>query len=54
MHSTGQDAETTRVAVCSPGGSTLAALAAMNEAGFSQSLNAGVAAAIRRSKEQNA
>ncbi len=47
----GQDAETTRLAVCSPGGTTLAALAAMEEAGFSSSLDAGVAAAYRRSKE---
>lgn len=54
MHRTGQDAETTRVAVCSPGGSTLAALAAMEEAGFSRSLRAGVAAAVRRSEELGA
>ena len=46
-----QDAETTRIAVCSPGGTTLAALAAMDEAGFSSALDAGVAAAVRRSKE---
>lgn len=46
-----QDAETTRIAVCSPGGTTLAALAAMDKAGFASSLDAGVEAAIRRSKE---
>lgn len=54
MERTGQDAETTRIAVCSPGGSTLAALEAMGEAGFSRSLDAGVAAAVRRSKELGA
>ena len=48
---TGQDAETTRVAVCSPGGSTLAALAAMEEAGFAPAIAAGLSAAVRRSKE---
>lgn len=40
-----------REAVSSPGGTTLAALAAMDEKGFSESLHAGVAAAIQRSKE---
>lgn len=51
MLRTGDSPEKTRVAVCSPGGSTLAALAAMEEGGFSASLEAGVAAAVRRSKE---
>lgn len=51
MKKTGQNAETTRVAVCSPGGSTLAALAAMNDAGFSHVFDVGIAAAVRRSKE---
>ena len=51
MARTGQDAETTRVAVCSPGGSTLAALAAMEEAGFAPAIAAGLSAAVRRSKE---
>lgn len=54
MERTGQDAETTRRAVCSPGGSTLAALAAMAKAGFAESLDAGVDAAVRRSKELGA
>lgn len=54
MKQTGQSAETARIAVCSPGGSTLAALAAMEDAGFTRSLDIGVAAAVQRSKEQNA
>lgn len=41
----------TRVAVCSPGGTTLAALAAMGEAGLAEALKEGVDAAVRRSKE---
>lgn len=48
---TGQNAQTVRVNVCSPGGSTLAGLAAMEEAGFTHSIDLGVAAAINRSKE---
>lgn len=51
MNETGDDPATTRKAVCSPGGSTLAALAAMDEAGFAQVFEAGVEAAVRRSKE---
>lgn len=51
MRKTGQSALETRQAVCSPGGSTLAALAAMDEAGFARSVGFGVDAAIRRSKE---
>lgn len=50
----GQSAERTRLDVCSPGGTTLAALDAMREAGFSEALAAGVEAAIRRSKELGA
>ena len=46
--------EATRIAVCSPGGTTLAGLAAMEEAGFSSALNVGVVAAARRSKELGA
>lgn len=40
-----------REAVCSPKGTTLAALAAMNEAGMQEVYAKGVAAAIKRSKE---
>ena len=40
-----------REAVCSPGGTTLAALDAMYEAGFNDVFQAGVDAAVRRSKE---
>lgn len=40
-----------REAVCSPGGTTLAALDAMGEAGFNEVFKAGVDAAVRRSKE---
>lgn len=51
MQVTGQTPEETRVAVCSPGGTTLAALAAMEEDGFTASLQAGIHAAVRRAKE---
>lgn len=51
MKETGQSAQTCRINVCSPGGTTLAALDAMNEAGFAQVFDAGLAAAVRRSKE---
>lgn len=54
MAERGQTAERTRIDVSSPGGTTLAALAAMEEGGFSSSLHAGVEAAIRRSKELGA
>ena len=40
-----------REAVCSPGGTTLAALDAMNAAGFKSVFEAGIAAAVQRSKE---
>lgn len=40
-----------RIAVCSPGGTTLAALDAMDKAGFANVFQEGVDAAIRRSKE---
>lgn len=40
-----------RIAVCSPGGTTLAALDAMMEAGFTRVFQEGVDAAVRRSKE---
>lgn len=50
----GQSAEKTRIDVCSPGGTTLAALDAMEQSGFTASLAAGVEAAIRRSEELGA
>ncbi|WP_165056747.1 MULTISPECIES: pyrroline-5-carboxylate reductase [unclassified Adlercreutzia] len=51
MKETGISAETCRVNVCSPGGTTLAALNAMNAAGFASVFEAGVDAAVTRSKE---
>ncbi len=54
IKSSGQTPEETRISVCSPGGTTLAALKAMNEKGFTEVFDAGVAAAIRRSKELSA
>ena len=40
-----------RISVCSPGGTTIAALDAMREAGFDGCLRAGIDAAVQRSKE---
>jgi len=40
-----------RESVCSPGGTTLAALDAMDAAGYADVIDAGVAAAVKRSKE---
>ena len=54
MEKTGQTPQSVREAVSSPGGSTLAALAAMEEAGMDEVYCQGVAAAIRRSKELGA
>lgn len=54
MRDTGQAPADTRIAVCSPGGTTLAALAAMDDAGFAGVFAAGVEAAVRRSKELSA
>lgn len=48
---TGVTPEQARLAVCSPGGTTLAALDAMNEAGFAQVIDVGIDAAVKRSKE---
>jgi len=48
---TGQSPEAVRKSICSPGGTTLAALSAMEDAGFDNVFSAGVAAAVRRSKE---
>ena len=45
------DAPTLRRNVSSPGGTTLAALSAMEQGGFSESIRAGVHAAAQRSKE---
>ena len=46
-----QGAEKTRVDVCSPGGTTLAGLDAMNAAGFGEAVAKGVVAAYERSIE---
>ena len=51
MRQTGQSAEETRIAVCSPGGTTLVALAAMEEAGLAEAYRKGIDAAVQRSKE---
>ena len=51
IEQTGVTPEQARLAVCSPGGTTLAALDAMNAAGFAQVFDAGVEAAVIRSKE---
>ncbi len=48
---TGVTPEQARIAVCSPGGTTLAALAAMDDRGFDDVFAAGIEAAIKRSKE---
>lgn len=51
MEQTGQSAEITRLNVCSPGGTTLAALDAMNARDFAEVFKAGVSAAVARAKE---
>lgn len=48
---TGVSPADARISVCSPGGTTLAALDAMNAAGFNDVFQAGVTAAVERSKE---
>lgn len=48
---TGRDLAEVRQSICSPGGTTIAALEAMEEAGFRGVFEAGVAAAVLRSKE---
>lgn len=48
---TGCDVAEFRESVCSPGGTTIAALDAMAARGFGEAIDAGVAAAVRRSKE---
>ena len=54
LRETKQTPEAVRKAVCSPGGTTLAALDAMNEADFSSIIDKGVAAATKRSLELGA
>lgn len=51
MEQQGLTPEQARIAVCSPGGTTLAALQAMDDAGFAAALSQGVDAAVRRAKE---
>jgi pyrroline-5-carboxylate reductase len=51
LKETGQDPAEFRTAVSSPGGTTLAALEAMNKAGYAEIYAQGVKAAIDRSKE---
>ena len=51
IQETGVSPADARIAVCSPGGTTLAALDAMNTAGFDEVFDAGIAAAVRRSRE---
>lgn len=51
IRQTGVTPEQARIAVCSPGGTTLAALDAMDKAGFDEVFAAGLRAAVRRSKE---
>lgn len=51
MKEKGATPEEMRISVCSPKGTTLAALAAMDEAGFKPLFASGVNAAIRRSEE---
>lgn len=51
LKETAQSPTALREAVCSPGGTTLAALSAMKEAGMDEVYRQGVAAAVHRSKE---
>lgn len=51
MKAQGSSPEEMRISVCSPKGTTLAALAAMDDAGFREVFESGVQAAIRRSIE---
>ncbi|MDR0515161.1 MAG: pyrroline-5-carboxylate reductase [Coriobacteriaceae bacterium] len=51
LKQTGQSPGELRAAVSSPGGSTLAALAAMEKAGIGQAYEQGVVAAVQRAKE---
>lgn len=51
LKETGQEPAALRKAVSSPGGTTLAALAAFEEAGLGQAYEKGIAAAVQRAKE---
>lgn len=51
IYSSDMSVQEVREAVCSPGGTTLAALEAMNAAGFAHVFDAGIVAAVKRSKE---
>lgn len=51
LKETNQDISLFKESVCSPGGSTLAALQAMNDAGMHSVYKNGVVAAVRRAKE---
>lgn len=51
MEQQGLTPEEARLAVCSPGGTTLAALGAMADAGFQSAVAEGIDAAVRRAKE---
>jgi pyrroline-5-carboxylate reductase len=48
---TGASVAATRESICSPGGTTIAALEAMQAAGFDDVFAAGVDAAVKRAKE---
>ena len=48
---TGASVAATRESICSPGGTTIAALEAMDAAGFDEVFAAGVDAAVKRAKE---
>lgn len=51
IQQTGTSVGKTRESICSPGGTTLAALDAMYGAGFNEVVEAGISAAVVRSKE---
>lgn len=54
IRETGKSPAVVRESVCSPGGTTLAALGAMDALGIEAVYDAGVAAAVKRSKELGA
>ncbi len=51
LHETGQDVGDFKKSICSPGGTTLAALDAMDQAGFDEVFVEGIHAAVVRAKE---